>query len=151
MELPQGIKVDALFAHQAHGDRVADQQQRLLEQAGHRLLARLGARTRFPGGWHMYEQVGVLLHRAILDDADTGHFRTERLGFACDEQGESGLAGTGADDEQVLVADGRLGNLADHHGVDAEVCESLGDGLEGELDTADAHEEHFACAGDQIG
>lgn len=66
-------------------------------------------------------------------------------------RGESGLAGTGADDEQVLVADGRLGNLTDHHGVDAEVCESLGDGLEGELDTADAHEEHFACAGDQIG
>ena len=41
--LPQGIEVDIAFAHHGHGDGVSDQQQRLLEQAGHRLLARLGA------------------------------------------------------------------------------------------------------------
>lgn len=46
------------------------------------------------GGRHMDKQIGVLLHRAVLDDADARHLGAEGLGLAGDEQRESGFAGT---------------------------------------------------------
>lgn len=103
-----------------------------------------------PAAGTMDKQIGVLLHRAVLDDADARHLGAEGLGLAGDEQRESGFAGTGSDDKQVLPADGRFGDLADHHRVHAEVGETFGDGFQCEFDAADADEEDLAGVSDEI-
>lgn len=72
------------------------------------------------------------------------------LALPGDEQRESGFAGTGSDDKQVLPADGRFGDLADHHRVHAEVGETFGDGFQCEFDAADADEEDLAGVSDEI-
>lgn len=56
----------------------------------------------------------------------------------------------GSDDKQVLPADGRFGDLADHHRVHAEVGETFGDGFQCEFDAADADEEDLAGVSDEI-
>ena len=50
----------------------------------------------------------------------------------------------------VLPADGRFGDLADHHRVHAEVGETFGDGFQCEFDAADADEEDLAGVSDEI-